>query len=159
MPKISVTTKAKIATSVFMTIYPASKLIVEDILGTPWSEFLNNSRKFYEIKFKTIYEFDYYGLSVLTASQISPKVRNITPVFSFEISEDFKKYLKSKDYDEKSIDSFFEAAEDRYKSVLELVEQILSPENVKSLESDFNRKININIHITGGGQYGQNRNW
>ena len=157
MPKISIITKAKIATSVFMTIYPASKLIVEDILGTPYSEFLNNSRKIYEIKFKTIYEFDYYGLSVLTASQISPKVKNITPVFSFEISEDFKQYLKSKYYDEKSIKSFFEAAEDRYKSVLELVEQILSPENVKSLESDLQRKINI--YITEGGQYGQNQNW
>lgn len=157
MPKISITTKAKIAASVFMTIYPASKLIVEDILGTPWSEFLNNSRKFYEIKFKTIYEFDYYGLSVLTASQITPKVRNITPRFSFEISEDFKQYLKSKDYDEKSINSFFEAEEDRYKSVLELVEQILNPENVKALESDLQRKLNI--YITGGGQYGQNQNW
>ena len=157
MPKISITTKAKIATSIFMTIYPVNKLIIEDILGTPYSEFLDNSRKIYENKFKTIYEFDYCGLSVLTASQISPKVKNIPPVFSFEISEDFIKYLKSKDYDQKSIDLFFDSAENRYKSVLELVEQILSPENVKSLESDLQRKINI--YITGGGQYGQNQNW
>ena len=106
---------------------------------------------------KTIYEFDYYGLSALTATQISPKVKNITPRFSFEISEDFKKYLKSKDYDEKSIKSFFEAEEDRYRSVMELVEQILSPENVKSLESDIMRTIHI--YITGGANYGQNRNW
>ena len=157
MSKISITTKAKIATSIFMTIYPVNKLIIEDILGTPYSEFLDNSRKIYENKFKTIYEFDYCGLSVLTASQISPKVKNIPPVFSFEISEDFIKYLKSKDYDQKSIDLFFDSAENRYKSVLELVEQILSPENVKSLESDLQRKINI--YITGGGQYGQNQNW
>ena len=157
MSKISITTKAKIATSVFMTIYPASKLIIEDILGTPYSEFLNNSRKIYEIKFKTIYEFDYYGISALTATQISPKVKNITPRFSFEISEDFKKYLKSKDYDEKSIKSFFEAEEDRYRSVLELVEQILSPEIVKALESDLQRKIDI--YITGGGKYGQKQSW